>query len=352
MFIFFVIGICLLLNAILSAMEMSFVSVSKPQLKLFAKQGDRRAQALLTLRSNPERTLSVLQIGITLVGAISAAIGGIGADENLSPWFHEHYGISEQAADVVAIVVAVVPITFASVVLGELVPKTLAIHNPMRIALWSAPLLVLGDSVLSPLVSVLEGSTRVVTKLFRRASVTTSEAGDGNEVSLEHLSEAHQQYVLNLYHIEKLRMRDILLPWEKVSRITNGMVTNEVVGFVVASGHTRLPVTDQGEVVGILHTKEFMAYLSTGAENWQSLIRPVLKVNENDSILKVLRMMQEKRSHMSIVLHSDKSIAGLATLEDIIEEIVGDIFDEDDDGAVKRILANSLAIASRTPRRI
>lgn len=346
-----IISVCLLLNALLSAMEMSFVSVSKPQLKLLAKQGQKNAQALLQLRNNPERTLSVLQIGITLVGAISAAVGGVGADETLSPFIQQQFQLTESMADSIAIFSAVIPITFLSVVLGELVPKTLAIRNPMRIALWSAPTMVMGDRVLSPIVSILEGSTRYVARLFRKSSKPNPDSAGSNEVNLDHLSEEHQQYVLNLYHIENLRMKDIVLPWEKVSRLTRSMTTNDVVGLVVASGHTRLPVCEGDDVVGILHTKEFMAYLSTGAENWMSLVRPGLKVRDTDSILKILRQMQEKRSHMSIVHDREGHVVGLATLEDIIEEIVGDIFDEDDDGAIKRMLASTLAMTGRSPRR-
>jgi putative hemolysin len=346
-----IIALCLLLNALLSAMEMSFVSVSKPQLKLLATQGQKHAQSLLQLRGNPERTLSVLQIGITLVGAISAAVGGVGADEALSPFIQQQFQVKESLADTIAIIAAVLPITFLSVVLGELVPKTLAISDPMKIALRSAPILVMGDRVLSPIVSVLEGSTRYVARLFRKSNRTASDGSSSNEVNLDHLSEVHQQYVLNLYHIENLRMKDIMLPWEKVSRLSKPMTTNDVLGLVVASGHTRLPVCDDNNFVGILHTKEFMAYLSTGAENWFSLIRPGLKVRDTDSILKILRQMQEKRSHMSIVHDREGAVVGLATLEDIIEEIVGDIFDEDDDGAIKRMLANTLAMAGRTPRR-
>lgn len=128
-----VISLCIGFNAILSLVEMAFVSVSKAELKGLSK-GNSHAARLLKLREHPERTLSVLQIGITIVGALSAAIGGVGAEEKLTPYF-ESAGMSEHLAEILSIVIVVIPLTYLNVVIGELVPKSFALRHPMKISL-------------------------------------------------------------------------------------------------------------------------------------------------------------------------------------------------------------------------
>ena len=141
MFEFIVIAVCLLINAILSCVEMAFVTVSRPHLKQLAGKGNTAAKRILKLKETPERTLSVLQIGITLVGAISAAIGGAGAEESFSPYLQNRFGLTEDVAEGLAIVSIVLPLTYLSVVVGELVPKSLALKFPMKLALSGGLLL-------------------------------------------------------------------------------------------------------------------------------------------------------------------------------------------------------------------
>ena len=122
MFEIAVIATCLLVNALLAGVEIGFVSVSKPQLRYLARGGSAEARRILALRDNPERTLSVIQIGITLVSAVAAAVGGAGATESMTPLLQRRFGLSETLAEAISIVFVVIPITYPSVVFGELVP--------------------------------------------------------------------------------------------------------------------------------------------------------------------------------------------------------------------------------------
>src|SRR5690606_16344386 len=133
-----IIFVCLILNALLAAYEMAFVSVPKPELRSLARQGNKDAQTLLSLRVNPERTLSVIQIGITLVGVVAAAVGGAGAAESFEPFLMQKLKISKFAAGALSVFLVVLPISFLTVVAGELVPKTLALRNPVKIVLAGA----------------------------------------------------------------------------------------------------------------------------------------------------------------------------------------------------------------------
>ncbi|NCV03239.1 MAG: CBS domain-containing protein, partial [Burkholderiaceae bacterium] len=164
------------------------------------------------------------------------------------------------------------------------------------------------------------------------------------------LSQHHQQAVLNLAHIEKKRIRDILLPWKEVNFVRFTDTMEDVVPVILASGHTRLPVIRDSLVEGILHTKELLAFREAGNKDWRSIIRPSLSVSPQDSVLNTLRMMQTKRNHMAIVVDQGGEPLGAVTMEDISEEIWGDIYDEDDDGRIRRLLANRVKDKITPPR--
>lgn len=335
-----VILLCVCFNGLLSLVEMAFVSVSKPELKGLAKSNSK-ALKLLKLREHPERTLSVLQIGITIVGALSAAIGGVGAEEKLSPYF-ESLGLSENIAEIISLFIVVIPLTYLNVVLGELVPKSFALREPMKIALKAVNGLIVAEAILSPFVKLLEFSTQFFVKLVTRPIRSSSTASEGTDsVNIANLSNAHQQYVINLVHIETKKIRDILVPWTQVNVVDLKFNLNEVLSLVIKSGHTRLPVYAENEIVGILHSKEFITFISSGDENWKKIIRPVIRILPSEGILRTLRIMQEKKTHMALV-ENNSEIIGIVTLEDIIEEIVGDIYDEDDDGMLRKVLSQRL----------
>lgn len=333
-------AVCLVINAFLSGLEMAFVSVGKPKLRQLAKGNNAAAQRLLALRENPERTLSVLQVGITLVGVLAAAIGGAGAEEVISPFLENRFGLSENVAEALAVLSVTIPYTYISVVIGELVPKSLALRNPQAMALRGAKWLVVLDSVFSPIVSLLEWSTKSVLRIFTRRQKTESASAATEPIELDGLSHEHRQYVLNLMNISNKKTLDVYVPWRQVVSVDIGQPIQEVAAVVFASGHTRLPVTHKGRVVGILHTKEFLALHESGAETWAGIIRPMVEVQAGDSLLRALRTMQDKRSHMSIVVTQGAQL-GIITMEDIFEEVVGEIYDEDDDGAVARRLLGS-----------
>jgi putative hemolysin len=333
-----IILICLFINAILAAYEMAFVAVSKPELKGMAKLGHKDADKLLLLRTHPERTLSIIQLGLTFVSAIAAAVGGAGVVDDFQPYIVSNYGVTERVAKAIGLILIVVPFTYLSVVLGELVPKTLALRHPTRIVMWGAKALFWGDRALSPIVFALEWSTKKILDIFfhRERMPPLPEMS----IEIGELSPVHQKFMLNMATIEKKKIKDIFVPWDQVNFVQKTDSLSEVSHMVIASAHTRLPVLENNRVIGILHTKEFIALKESGAVTWQSIIRQVMKVQSTDSALGVLRLMQEKRNHMMVVFSPFGERLGIVTLEDILEEIIGDIFDEDDDGIVRRVFSS------------
>jgi putative hemolysin len=345
----FVIAACLVFNALFAAFEMAFVSIPRPELRRLARSGVKDAQRILSLRENPERTLSIIQIGITLVGAISAAVGGAGASESIEPLFRKHLGMSENSAEFLSILMVVLPLTYLSVVVGELVPKSLALKNPIKIVFWGARWLQIADRLLSPAVTLLDWSTRQLLRIFFPRSKQTTPPPE-TSVEIDALPQHHQQAVLNLAHIERRKIKDILVPWKNVNFIRSNDSMDDVVPVVFASGHTRLPVINNGQVEGILHTKEFLALRETGGTDWAAIVRPTLKVSPTDSVLSTLRLMQGNRNHMAIVKTPEGERVGIVTLEDISEEIWGDIFDEDDDSMIRKVFADRAKTKMQPPQ--
>lgn len=329
MFEISVIVTCLFLNAVLSCIEMAFVTVSKPLLRKYAAQGDKLSKIALELKSNPERVLSVLQIGITMVGAISAAVGGAGAEETLSPFFQVTFGLKEEISESLAIISVIVPLTFFSVVIGELVPKSLAIRFPVFFTRVGSYILVFLDKLFSPVVFLLELSTKVLilpfSKFFKSEPVVSADGG----IDIDNLNESHRQYVFNLIAVHKKKVKDIILPWQQVTKIEKTLHYTDVLSVIRKSRHTRIPVIDDQNIVGILHSKEYISEVEVSKMNWLALIRDPIYISAEEPILSALKTLQNNKIHMGIVKEKDQVI-GIVTLEDIFEEVVGEINDEDD----------------------
>lgn len=342
-----IIVICLILNAILSCIEMAFVTTAKPQVKKMAKDGSRPAIRLLHLKRNPERTLSVLQIGITLVGAISAAVGGAGAIEYLNPLITRWFGLRGEVAESISIAVVVLPLTYLSVVFGELVPKSVALRYPLRCALLGGWLLVALEKAFSPVVWLLEASTRLIT-LTLFSKFKTEKFQDVSEVDFSELSEPHRQYVFNLLTIGKKNVSDILIPWEQVTKVDISEHHFVVLDKIKKSRHTRFPVLQYGKIIGILHTKEFVAETEVSKMDWTELIRPAIQLKPQEQILTALKSLQGAHGHLAIIVDQETP-TGIVTIEDIFEEVVGELYDEDDEPRTVFLRTSKIRNLRRSP---
>jgi putative hemolysin len=285
----------------------------------------------LRLRETPERTLSAVQVGITLVSLLSGAVGGAGAQEFVSPLLEQWLGLGERSATVLAVAAVAVPLIFVTIVVGELVPKALALRHPEQIALAGARGLHLLERVLLPIVGILAWATRTLLARMPRAPFGAGREGP-TAVSRQH-------YALDLVDLAQRRVRDAMVPWSQTVTADASILPQSLANLALTSGHTRLPILRNGEVSGVLHTKELLTFLAAGERDWRTLVRPAVTVGPDDPLLGVLRLLQVRRSHMGIVMGRDGAPVGIVTLEDILEEVLGDLYDEDDDRAVERLLA-------------
>lgn len=322
---------CIAFNAALAAIEIAFVSASKADIRARAVTGDVRVWHFLRLRETPERTLSAIQVGITLVSLLSGAVGGAGAEEFVSPFLQQRLGLGEGSATALAIAIVAIPLMCVTLVAGELVPKALALRHPEHIALAGVRGLRLLERALLPLVDVLAWVTKMLVARIPRAPFGAGREGPA--------AGTRQHYALDLVDLALRRVRDAMVPWSQAVTADTSMSPQSLSDLALASGHTRLPILRNGEAIGVLHTKELLAFLAAGERDWRTLVRPPVIVGPEDALLGVLRLLQTRRSHMGIVVDRGGAPAGIVTLEDILEEVLGDLYDEDDDRAVERLLA-------------
>lgn len=320
-----VIVLCLILNALIAATEFAFIAISKPYLRKLTAEGNKTAERVLKLRENPEKTLSVIQLGVTFIGVVAAAVGGTEVDRWFAPWLKSTFNLGPGITQVFSILLFVVPYTFVNVVMSELVPKTLALRNPQWVIFHTNRTLIIMGKILAPIVYLLEKSTKFVTKLFYSWSGQEMKTGE-EEIPVGKLV---RPYMVNLAKLEGQKIHDVMIPWEDTDKIDNNDSVGVVKQKVFTKGHTRMPVVENDRPIGFLFTKEFIKSMEQGETNWKTLIRPLIVVNENESLVNALKNLQSQHSHMSIVYKGDEPL-GIVTIEDILEQVVGEIHDEDD----------------------
>lgn len=326
-----VIIVCLGLNALIAASELAFVSLSKPHLRHLVAKGEKGAERILTMRENPERILSVLQVGQTFISIVAAAVGGIKVDAWATPFFTQTLGLGPSLSTVLSIVIFVIPYTLITVVISELLPKSLALRNPKWVIYKVDRGITFLCKIFSPLIFLLEKSTKLCAKLFH-PWVAREEMESGEWILVGKLV---RPYMRNLASVEEKRLIDAMIPWEAVDTVSLSADIDTVEKVVLETGHTRLPVLDGLKPVSLLHTKEFHAFQQNQDPNWQSILRPLVTFDEKVSPISALRKMQNAHSHLGVVFAKERPI-GIVTIEDILEEVVGEIYDEDDSTGPKQ----------------
>lgn len=330
---------CLLINAFFSAYEMAFVTVSREEIEEL-DENSSTLKRLALFKKKPERTLSVIQIGITLVGAIAAAVGGTGAVESLEPWIVENYGLSRSLAEALAVMVVIIPLTYFSVVLGELVPKTFALKHPIKVIGFGTSILTLIDNFLSPIVTFLEISTNFLLKKLGLNESVVEDESMGETIEIGNLPAYHQKFVQNLVALKGRKVSKAMIPWEKVAHLSFSDSEEDVRTKILQDSHSRFPVIDSDIIVGILLKKDLPVFPAQTQTPWQGNLQAALKVKDTDRVLEAFLKMQEKKIPLSIVEDSNDKYVGIITIEDIIEEVVGDIDDKTDYSKTSKILSN------------
>ncbi|HSN11947.1 MAG TPA: hemolysin family protein [Propionibacteriaceae bacterium] len=324
----------ILIGGVFAAAEMSLVSLRESQLKQLAERGKRGAK-VAELSLSPNRFLSAVQIGVTLSGFLSAAFGGATLAERLTPVL-VRWGLPQGLAATVSLVLITLAISYFSIVLGELAAKRLAMQRAEAFAMALAPLVDAIAKAVRPLIWFLGVSTNAVVRLFGgdpsagREQVTEEEiralVSGAPSFGIE-----ERKIVDELFDAGERSLREVMVPRTEVDFLAGSMSAHAAMREVRGAPHSRYPVTGQtvDEVLGFLHVRDLMD-LDASTRNWpvSRLVRPVISLPETVKILHALSEMRRTGSQLAIVADEYGGTAGIVTLEDLVEELVGEIQDE------------------------
>ncbi len=326
-----VIALLMLLNGILAMSETALLSVRKARLQHLVNEGDLRAQIALQLTENPNRFLSTIQIGITLIDVLVGAIGGAAVATILGGLVSK-VPVLAPYSDAISIFIVVVVITYFSIVIGELVPKRIAIQNPERVASIVAGPMLFISKVVSPIVHVLSGSTNILLHLMRvkhtdEPSVTEEELlvqlNEGTQAGV--FEESEQNMVEGVFSLSDQRVNALMTPRNEIVWLDVNDTAAEIRRKIKDCPFSRFPVGDDSldNIVGVVKAKELLLTDLKSGKQLKEIARPPLFVPETAFGSRALEILKEAKREMVLVVDEFGVVQGLLTLADILEEIVG-----------------------------
>ena len=343
---FIVIIAMLALNAVFAAYEMGLASISRARLAVLLNEKKRGAADAAFMKDRMEASLAVVQVGITVVGSVAAATGGAGVTQRLAPYVQQAWGLSRISADVLVLALLVIPLTYITIVFAELVPKMVALHNNEWIVLRLSPGMRILSQVARPVVFVIECTVKAVVNLLpRQARPDGGARGQWLHelraaVSLARtsklLGEREEKIVLAAAHLSIRPVRDIILPVKDMSMIYVGNTLMEALVQAHMDMHTRFPVctrlNDPQSVEAYVNFKDIIAAMRVNPKDpsVKGISRPIQRVHEDMVLSQLLEMMIQQKTHIVLVASKEGTILGMVTLEDVLEELVGEIEDEFD----------------------
>ncbi len=329
-----------LLEAIFVAAEISLVSMRRSRLEELVDEGDRRAARVRRLIDDPGRFLAVVQLGLTFIGFFASAFAAVNLAQALQKLIEQIPAVHD-GAGIIALLVVTALLSLFTIVFGELVPKTIALANPERFALTLSGFIELLGRVFGPVVALLTSVTKSVAGIFG-ANVPAEARISADELLLiverggeQGVLEAEEEQMIHaVIELGDRRLHEVMVPRIDITGLPVTATFEEAIDMIVDEGHSRIPVYESSidEVVGILYAKDLLPFLKEGVQRpaLRSLLRTPLFVPESMSIDDLLHALQRRKVHLAIVLDEYGGTAGLVTIEDLLEEIVGEIQDEYD----------------------
>ena len=329
-----IIVLLVLANGLFAMAELAIISCRKARLRKLAEQGDARAQAALELAESPNRFLSTVQVGITLIGVLAGAFGGATIAREIARAL-EPFPMFASSGEAIGVGVVVLGITVLSVVLGELVPKRLALNNPLGVALALARPVRGLSNLTAPVVRLLGALTDVVLKLFgfqARSEPAVTEDEVRSLVEQGHQAgvffKTEKEMVEHALALDRKCVGDLMT--QRAQIIWLNIADSDEVNWrrIVTSGHTYFPVYEgqRDNVLGVVSLKALWANLAlTQSAQLRSLLTEPLFVPANMTALKLLETFKQTRKHLALVPDEFGTVQGLVTLVDVFEQIVGDI---------------------------
>jgi putative hemolysin len=325
-----------MIQGVFVAAELALVSLRESQVRQLAHRG-KRGQLIAKLTSNPNLFLSVAQVGVTLSGFLAAAFGADKLSGDLAP-FLERLGISSGLADTLSLVLITLVISYVSIVVGELTAKRLALQRAESVALALAPLVDFTGRIARPLIWLLGVSTNILVRVLGGDPKVSREEVTNEEIRAmvsgsTTLGDEERRIVEDVFAAGERSLREVMVPRTEVDFLPGDMPAHRAVRELINAPHSRYPVIGDSvdDIVGFVHVRDLLdPNISSRTTPVAEVTRSVLSMPDTVRVLRALSDMRRSASHLAIVLDEYGGTAGIVTMEDLVEELVGDITDEYD----------------------
>jgi putative hemolysin len=337
--------VLVVIQGVFVAAELALVSLRESQIRPLAHRG-KRGQLVASLTASPNLFLSAVQVGVTVSGFLAAAFGADRLSANLTPLV-ARTGVSPAVADLVSVVLITIAISYVSIVIGELTAKRLALQRPEAIALGLAPLVNFIARAARPVIWLLGVSTNVVVRLLGGDPGAGREEVSDEEIralvsTSTTLSDEEREIVDDVFAAGDRGLREVMVPRTEVDFLPGEMPVHRAVRELSKAPHSRYPVMGESadDIIGFVHVRDLLdPEVSSRTVPVREVARPVLSMPDTVRVLRALNDMRRNAAHMAMVIDEYGGTAGIVTMEDLVEELVGDITDEFDVVAEKQVSA-------------
>lgn len=335
------IALFILLTAFFVGAEFAILKVRMSRIDQLISEGNKKAVTAKKVTQDLDYYLSACQLGITVTALVLGALGEPTVEKMLAPIF-DYLNLGQALSTALSYAIALSVVTFLHVVLGELMPKTLAIQYAEKMTLLLAPPLYWFGQVSKPFIAILNGSARLLLKVFgvkpaghdevyseEELKMIVTQSYEGGEINQTELA-----YLENIFAFDTRQLNDIMIPRTEMVMLEKQQMLEQMVAIIEEFEYTRYPVIDitkkKNDVIGFINTKEMLTDIAAGRSNdVTTFIQDILRFKQSTAIKEVFLKMQQTRKHMAVVTDGKGVIIGLVTMEDILSEIVGEIQDED-----------------------
>lgn len=335
---FLVLLLLILLNGFFSLMEVAFITSEKEKIEGININNTKNISKILNYMNEPERYLSSIQVGITLIGIVSGVFSGITLTDDFAVLI-DNIEIIRGYAREVALVIVVGSVTYLSIVIGELVPKTIGMKNPEKILVSFFPIINIFNIIFHPFVIILSLSTRVIIKIIKIEVKTEEEKDFLKEIvgftaiaaRKNRINKTQEQIINNAVEIQNKKISDIMVHKKDIKSLDARQSISEAMIEAHIHHHTRFPLVEDDNIIGYINFKDIMnaLKLSRGKPNLKGISRPIYRVNKNENVGDVMQKLIKNHQHIAIV-EENEIVIGMITLENVLEAVVGNIEDEYD----------------------
>ena len=329
------------LNAYFAASEIAFISLNDAKIEKEAKEGNKKAKQILKMVKEPSKFLATIQIGITLAGFLSSAFASEAFASELAPILNKLIPLGLNVWNTISIIIITLILSYFTLVLGELVPKRIAMKNYEKIAYGTVGVIRFIAILTSPFVKLLTVSTNFISKLFGVSAedeevVTEEEIRMMVDVGEEKgaIEEEERELINNVFEFNDKVVSEVMIHRTEIYAVDIKSTISDLIDDLDALKYSRIPVYEDtiDDIKGIVYTKDIIKYLKKQKDvKMKTMMHDALFVSENKPINELFKNMQKKKVQMAIVVDEYGGTSGIITMEDILEELVGNIFDEYDE---------------------